>query len=125
MNVRKFKTQVMKVHFKAEEDRGVVREKLERAPSIKGLLNWDPGMHASITHNGRRRCSVCLMSTGNELRITGCDYNVLALGHRLWSLDSLIFCIRCGIYNEGRVGNSIQYVQENQTQPTLRGQDGS
>ena len=69
----------------------------------QGLLNWAPGMHAIITHNGKRRCSVCLRS-GSEMGVSGCEYSVIALGHRLWSLDTVIFCIRCGANSDGRVG---------------------
>ena len=54
--------------------------------------------------NGRFRCSSCFANSSDGKLASKCTRDALSLGHRIWVLEHIQFCVLCGSYSIGRLG---------------------
>ena len=72
-----------------------------RAPFGGGELS--SGKHLFRYNSGAYRCALCMINSTTGSFLKPCKGHTYKLGHRLWFLGSLHFCVRCGAYSGGRI----------------------
>ena len=53
---------------------------------------------------GAFRCALCMINSSSGFSKSPCEGHAYKLGHRIWFLEGLHFCVRCGAYSGGRIG---------------------